>query len=228
MTSDAVIRSLRDNPGIIVDPAAIPPDDPATFRLFCLGETAGVRRFDHDDALVYLRRLAPDRFAHLVAFQALNRMSTITTGLMARYIERRHGRERSVCEMPALARFFTGSYGLPLYREQLQAIARDVAGFEPDDAATLASAFCRFDEGSMPVLAARFVEGASNLGVEPREAAGMTAFFMRNAPFMLPESQMSVFAAEGYRLAWLKAHYRTEFEAMRLDSRNVDGVPGGP
>ncbi len=220
MTSDAVIQRLRESHGVVVDPARIPLDDPGTFRVFSRGETAGIHRFDHEDALDYLRRLVPDRIDHLAAFQVLNRMSTVTTGLMGRYIERRHGRADIACEVPALSRFFANSYGLPLYREQLQAIAREVAGFDKDAASRFASAFCRFDEAGMPGLSARFVEGAVSLGIDSGEAAGMVAFFMRTASFMLPETLVHGFAVEGYRLAWLKAHYPAEFERVRsgLDS----------
>lgn len=192
-------------------------DDPDTFRLFTRGDTTGVRRFDHADALQSLRRLAPDRFSHLVAFQALNRMSTITTGLMDRYIERRHGREAADCEIPRLSRFFADTYGLPLYREQLQRIASELAGFPAEDAAGFADAFCRHREDLMPALSGRFVQGAAERGTPEGEARAMTDFFRRTAPFMLPEARLVPFAETGYRLAWLKVHRRADFDAALLD-----------
>lgn len=219
MTAEAVLSKLRDSRGILVDLSAIPMDDHETYGLISRGDTAGVRRFDHADALVHLRRLAPDRFAHLVAFQALNRMSMLATGMMDRYIARRHGLAEAACEIPALSPWFAASYGLPLYREQLRAIACDVAAFDPGEAERFAAAFCRFDEASMPGLSARFVEGAARRGVGPGEGAEMVAFFRRTASFMLPERMVAGFAEEGYRLAWLKTHYRAEFEAA------IDGIP---
>jgi DNA polymerase-3 subunit alpha len=201
-------------------------DDPGAFRLFATADTAGIDRFDHEDSLAYLRRLSPDRFAHLVAFQALNRMSTITTGLMDRYIERRHGRQAALCEIPFLSSCFAESYGLPLYREQVERAAREVAGMGTEDAGLFAAAFCRFDEARMHAMSERFVEGTGRHGVDARAAGEMIAFFRRTAPFTLPGKRLAEFALEGYRLAWLKSRFRDGFEAVRLEAGDaVTPVP---
>ncbi|HEY5995964.1 MAG TPA: hypothetical protein VIU29_03045 [Candidatus Deferrimicrobiaceae bacterium] len=224
MKLETAFPGMASCPGLPVASSCIPMDDPDTFRLFALADTAGIDRFDHEDSLVYLKRLSPDRFAHLVAFQALNRMSTITTGLMDRYIERRHGRQAALCEIPSLSSCFVESYGLPLYREQVERAAVEAAGMGNDDAARFAAAFCRFDETSMPALADRFIECAGRRGVDPRAAGEMIAFFGRTASFTLPGRRLAEFALEGYRLAWLKSHFRDRFEAMRMEA----GAPDPP
>lgn len=210
--------------GLPASPSGIPPDDAGAFGLFSAGDTAGIDRFDHVDAIGYLRRLSPDCLAHLVAFQALNRMSTIATGLMDRYIERRHGREAAVCEIPSLADCFAGSYGLPLFREQFERAAREAAGMAPADAAQFAAAFCRHDETLMASFSVRFSAEAEIRGVDARLSAAMVDFFRRTAPFALPETRLAEFAVEGYRLAWLKSRCRDAFEAMRLEAEGA-GMP---
>lgn len=224
MKLEAVFPRMAGCPGLPSSPSGIPADDAGVFALFAAGDTAGIDRFDHEDAIGHLRRLSPDCLAHLVAFQALNRMSTIATGLMDRYIERRHGREDAVCEIPSLSACFADSYGLPLFREQFERSAREVAGMAPADAAQLAAAFCRHDETLMATFSDRFAAGAEKRGVDARLSAAMIDFFRRTAPFALPERRLAEFAVEGYRLAWLKRRCRDAFEAMRLEAEGA-GLP---
>lgn len=224
MKLEAVFPRLAACDGLPASPSGIPIDDPGAYRLFATGDAAGIDRFDHVDAIGSLRRLSPDRFTHLVAFQALNRMSTIATGLMDRYIERRHGREAAVCEVPSLSPCFAESYGLPLYREQVERAAIEGAGMRNDDAERFAAAFCRFDEASMPAMSERFVEGARKRGIDARVAGEMIAFFRRAAPFTLPGGRLADFALEGYRLAWLKSRFRAGFEALRLEAEGAPRV----
>jgi DNA polymerase-3 subunit alpha len=219
---EAVFPRLAACAGLPASPSDIPMDDAGAFRLLSLADTAGIDRFDHDDSLEYLRRLAPDRLAHLVAFQALNRMSTIKAGLMDRYIERRHGRQAAICEIPSMSSCFSESCGLPLYREQVERAAVEAAGMRTDDAARFAAAFCRFDEESMPAMSERFVEGAGRRGIDALVAGEMIAFFRRTASFTLPRKRLAEFALEGYRLAWLKSRFKEEFEALRLEA---EGAP---
>jgi DNA polymerase-3 subunit alpha len=207
--------------GVAVDVARIPADAPEAFRLFAEGDTEGIARFDHEDALGHLRRLAPDRMAHLVAFQALNRMAALAAGLADRYIERRHGREAPGCGIPELDGFFAGTLGIPLFPEQVEAVAREVAGMDEAEAARFASAFRRFDEAAMPGMADRFVEGAGRNGTPEPLAREMCAFLARSAPFTLPERLLAGFALEGYRLAWIKARHRESFDAALAAEREV-------
>lgn len=203
-------------------------DDPTTYRLFAAGDTEGICRFDNPDSVGSLRRLAPDRFEHLVAFQALNRMSTLVTGLMDRYIARRHGKERPECEVAALAPYFADSYGLPLFREQLERAAAGVAGFSAEEAAHFAEAFRRHREEEMAEWGGRFVRRAGPRGVAEDAAREMVGFFRRTAPFTLPASMLASFAETGYRLAWLKAHRPDEFAAAVPDAPGRGPGPGDP
>ncbi|HEY3489734.1 MAG TPA: hypothetical protein VGK27_06400 [Candidatus Deferrimicrobiaceae bacterium] len=221
MSIESVIGRLPAEGAVLLSADAIPFDDPATYRLFSAGDTAGIPRFDHEDALDYLRRLDPVRFAHLVAFQALYRMSTLTAGLLDRYIDRRHGRERSDCEVPALTPYFAETHGLPLYEEQLARIGTEVARFTPDDAVRFARAYSRYDEPAMFAVAVRFSEGASANGISGSAAKEMLDFLRRTGAFTLPETRLAGFATEGYRLAWLKAHYRDAFEAARCAAESA-------
>jgi DNA polymerase-3 subunit alpha len=208
----AVIRRIAERRGIAPDLHEIPFDDPPTYALFASGDTEGVPRFDHEESLDLLRALAPDRFAHLVAFQALNRMSTLTSGLTARYVERRHGREPSSCEIPALSPILSESHGLLLYEEQVGRVAEAVANLDAPTAARFARAWSRFDETGMSETATTFLEGAAGGWGKPA-AEGVLAWLRGNAAFTLSRARLAAFAEEGYRVAWLKANYRSEFEA---------------
>merc|ERR1711964_778068 len=92
-----------------------------------MGETVGVFQFESDGMREYLKQLKPDKLEDIIAMNALYRpgpMQRIPT-----FIDRKHGREQVVYEHPLLEPILEETYGVITYQEQVQRIARDLAGF---------------------------------------------------------------------------------------------------
>ena len=67
------LRLIKENHGVEIDIDTIPLDDEKTFELYQKGDTIGTFQFESPGMQKYLRDLKPDKFADLIAMNALYR-----------------------------------------------------------------------------------------------------------------------------------------------------------
>lgn len=117
-----------------VDIAAIPLDDPASFRVLQRYETTAVFQLESRGMKDLIKRLQPDSFEDMIALVALFRPGPLQSGMVDNFIERKHGREEvsypdSEYQHESLKTLLEPTYGIILYQEQVMQIAQVLAGY---------------------------------------------------------------------------------------------------
>ncbi len=100
-------------------------DDEKTYQLYQQGETNGTFQFESAGMQKYLRELKPDKFADLIAMNALYRPGPMA--YIPDYIERKHGRAEISYDLPDMAEYLEETYGITVYQEQVMLLSQKLA-----------------------------------------------------------------------------------------------------
>ncbi|MEQ1503041.1 MAG: PHP domain-containing protein, partial [Myxococcota bacterium] len=114
---------LRDHHGLDLDLATVPAEDPAVYDMFCKADTVGVFQIESRAQMSMLPRLKPRCFYDLVVEVAIVRPGPIQGGMVHPYLRRRNGDEPITYAHPALVPILDRTLGVPLFQEQVMAIA---------------------------------------------------------------------------------------------------------
>ena len=208
--------------GIAIDLLKIPLDDGATFDMLARGDTVGVFQVESQGMRRALIDMRPDRFEDLIALVALYRpgpMANIPT-----YCARKLGFEPIEYLHPKLEPILQATYGIITYQEQVQQIARDLAGYSLAEADILRRAMGKKIKKEMDAQRGRFLAGATERGLDKGLAETIFDACAKFAEYGFNKSHSAPYALLTYQTAYLKANYPVEFLAatMTLDMGNTD------
>ena len=193
-------------------------DDPATFEVFCRGDTVGIFQFETSGMREYLRKLKPDCIEDLIAMNALYRPGPLGSGMVDDFIDRKHGKEQIEYPHPLLEPILKETYGVIVYQEQVMKIATDMAGFSLGGADQLRRAMGKKKNEVMAEQKDKFVAGAKAKGIDAKIADEVFDLMAHFAGYGFNKSHSAGYAILAYQTAWLKAHYPREFMAATLTS----------
>ena len=126
------LELIKQNHNVIIDLDLIPLDDAKTFTLYQRGETNATFQFESVGMQKHLRDLKPDKFADLIAMNALYRPGPMA--YIPNFIERKHGREVIKYDLPVMEEILSDTYGITVYQEQVMLLSQKSAGFTKGDA----------------------------------------------------------------------------------------------
>ncbi len=198
------------------DIAKIPDADPATFRLLSEGRTDGVFQLESGGMKQVLSRLAPGSLEDIIACIALYRpgpMDSIDT-----FIARKHGKEKTVYKILALAPILDVTYGCIVYQEQVMQICRALAGYSYAQADIVRRAMAKKKEDVMLAERERFLAGAKKNGIAEADASEVFDEMVSFAKYAFNKSHATAYGILSYRTAYLKAHYPAEYFAALMTS----------
>jgi DNA polymerase-3 subunit alpha len=206
---------IKKNHGISIDLDGLPLDDEKTYQLFQRAETNGTFQFESAGMQKYLRELKPDKFDDLIAMNALYRPGPIA--YIPDYIERKHGRQEIVYDLPEMEEFLKDTYGITVYQEQVMLLSQKLAGFSKGDADILRKAMGKKQRAVLDKMKAQFIEGAKKnhhpVNILEKIWADWEAF----AQYAFNKSHSTCYAFVAYQTAYLKAHYPSEYMAAVLN-----------
>jgi DNA polymerase-3 subunit alpha len=96
---------------------------------FCRGDTTGVFQLESSGMKELLTRMKPEAFEDIIALVALYRPGPLESGMVTDYVDCKHGRKKVVYPLPQLEKVLKETYGVIVYQEQVQEIARVLAGY---------------------------------------------------------------------------------------------------
>ncbi|MDR2871965.1 MAG: DNA polymerase III subunit alpha [Xanthomonadaceae bacterium] len=210
-----------------LDIAAIPLDDPATYRhIFIPGNTGAVFQFESRGMRELLKRAMPDRFEDLIALVSLYRPGPMD--LIPDFIERKHGRQEVDYPDPRVEPVLRDTYGIMVYQEQVMQMAQIVGGYTLGGADLLRRAMGKKVPAEMAKHREIFRDGAGKNGVDERKADAIFDLMEKFAGYGFNKSHAAAYALVSYQTAWLKQHHPAEFMAATLssDMDNTDKVVG--
>jgi len=218
---DRAVKLVRRR-GIDIDLLKIPLDDARTFEALARGDTVGVFQVESQGMRRALIDMRPDRFEDLIALVALYRpgpMANIPT-----YCARKLGHEPIEYMHPKLEPILAATYGIITYQEQVQQIARDLAGYSLAEADILRRAMGKKIKKEMDAQRGRFLAGATERGLDKGLADTIFDACAKFAEYGFNKSHSAPYALLTYQTAYMKANYPVEFLAasMTLDMGNTD------
>ncbi len=170
-------------------------------------------------ALVEMRA---DRFEDLIALVALYRPGPMAN--IPVYCARKLGAEPVEYLHPKLEPILRETLGVITYQEQVQQIARDLAGYSLGQADILRRAMGKKIRSEMDAQRGRFVSGAVERGLARADADTIFDACAKFAEYGFNKSHSAPYALLTYQTAYLKANHPVEFLAasMSLDKANTD------
>ena len=218
---DLAVKLVRRR-DIDLDLSSLPLDDAKTYEMLARGETVGVFQVESQGMRRALVDMRPDRFEDLIVLVALYRpgpMANIPT-----YCARKLGHERTDYLHPKLEPILQATYGIITYQEQVQQIARDLAGYSLGKADILRRAMGKKDRKEMASQRGDFISGAVERGIGRDDAEAIFDTCAKFAEYGFNKSHSAPYALLTYQTAYMKANYPVEFLAasMTLDMGNTD------
>jgi DNA polymerase-3 subunit alpha len=218
----AVDMVNRNHPGTNFRIEDIPLDDAATYRLYSVGDTAGVFQVEGAGMRRALVDMKPDRFEDIIALVALYRpgpMENIPT-----FCARKRGDEEIEYPHPELSKVLDETYGIIVYQEQVMQIAQLLSGYSLGEADMLRRAMGKKIKAEMDAQRERFQQGAIEHGLKKGLADTIFDLLAKFANYGFNKSHAATYALVSYQTAYLKAHHPLEFFAatMTLDMGNTD------
>jgi len=218
---DLAVKLVRRR-NIDIDLSSLPLDDAKTYEMLARGETVGVFQVESQGMRRALVDMRPDRFEDLIVLVALYRpgpMANIPT-----YCARKLGHERTDYLHPKLQPILQATYGIITYQEQVQQIARDLAGYSLGKADILRRAMGKKDRKEMASQRGDFISGAVERGIGRADAEAIFDTCAKFAEYGFNKSHSAPYALLTYQTAYMKANYPVEFLAasMTLDMGNTD------
>src|SRR5690606_19429849 len=209
------LEMIKLNHGVDINIDAIPLEDEKTYKLYQRGETNGTFQFESAGMQKYLRELKPDRFDDLIAMNALYRPGPMA--YITNYLDRKHGREEVVYDLPEMEEYLKETYGITVYQEQVMLLSQKLAGFSKGDADVLRKAMGKKQKAVLDKMKKQFIDGAVKNGHPIDVLEKIWSDWEAFAQYAFNKSHSTCYAFVAYQTAYLKAHYPSEYMAAVLN-----------
>ncbi len=218
------LRLIKENHGVEMEIDDVPLDDAATFELYQKGDTNGTFQFESAGMQKHLINLKPDKFADLIAMNALYRPGPIE--YIPNFIARKSGKEAITYDLPEMEEYLSDTYGITVYQEQVMLLSQKLAGFTKGDADILRKAMGKKDRGTLDKMKSKFVEGATAKGHPIEKLEKIWTDWEKFAQYAFNKSHSTCYAFVAFQTAYLKAHYPGEYMSSVLTHHlsNIDKI----
>lgn len=204
------------------EPGEIDLEDPEVLAAFSRQEFAGVFQFDTPSARRVCAGMEFKRFSDIPAMTALNRPGPLKTGLVEQFLARHRGDEATPPIHPIYDKIHQETYGVPVYQEQVIALARKLAGFSAEEADKFRKAIAK--KIGLEKYRIDFVDGAEKAGMPLAEAEKLFSELEGFAQYAFNKSHSYTYSALSLWTMWLKVHEPLSFYSASLEVRRGDTV----
>ncbi|MGW0535409.1 DNA polymerase III subunit alpha [Streptomyces sp. NPDC003032] len=197
-----------------VDLDAVPPGDPATYRLIGSTETLGCFQIESPGQRDLVGRLQPSTFHDLVVDISLFRPGPVAADMVRPFIEARHGRAPVRFPHPDLAEPLKETYGVVVFHEQIIQIVDIMTGCGRDEADRVRRGLS--DPESQGRIRFWFAQHAAAKGYDAETVARTWEIIEAFGSYGFCKAHAVAFAVPTYQSAWLKVHHPAAFYAGLL------------
>lgn len=199
-----------------------PMDDDATYKLLQAGNTLGVFQLDSGGLRSLLKLLKPTSFEDISAVLSLYRPGPMGVNAHNDYALRKNGLQEVDYIAPELETILKPilkpTYGLVIYQEQVQLIARDLAGYSLGRADDLRRAMGKKKKEILDKEWEPFLAGALERGYSPEAVKTLWEVLVPFADYAFNKSHTVAYGLISYITAFLKANYAAEYMSALLSS----------
>ncbi|MGA1625105.1 MAG: DNA polymerase III subunit alpha, partial [Prochlorothrix sp.] len=168
-----------------IDPDDLDMLDSKTYQLLAKGDLEGVFQIESSGMRQIVRDLKPSNLEDISSILALYRPGPLDAGLIPKFINRKHGRERIEYEHPKLETILNETYGILCYQEQIMKMAQDLSGYSLGQADLLRRAMGKKKPEEMAKHQETFIGGAIERGVDPKVAENLWDQMVKFAEYCL-------------------------------------------
>ena len=165
-----------------------------------------------------LTRMKPDHFSDIIATAALYRPGPLEGGMVADYVDIKHGRKQPEYKHPVLKDVLEETNSIMVYQEQVMRILNRLGNVPLANAYTCIKAISKKKEKLINQNHEVFIEGAVENGLGKKDAEDIWNLIVKFAGYGFNKSHSTAYALVAYQTAYLKAHYPVEFMAALLSS----------
>ncbi|WP_340540641.1 error-prone DNA polymerase [Nocardioides sp. GXZ039] len=214
---DHMMRMIEERLGEPWTLATMPKEEPAVYDMLCRADSIGVFQVESRAQIGTLPRLRPREFYDLAIEIALIRPGPIQGGAVHPYVRRATGKEEVVYDHPDLVPVLERTRGVPLFQEQLMAMAVALGDCSRDDADLLRRAMgSKRGVERIESIKEKLYAGMARRGLVGEKADGIYTKILSFANFGFAESHSLSFALLVYASSWFKLHYPAAFLAGLL------------
>ncbi|WOX25256.1 DNA polymerase III subunit alpha [Streptomyces solicathayae] len=208
------VAEIERAAGERVDIDAIPPGDPATYRLIRSAETLGCFQIESPGQRDLVGRLQPATFHDLVVDISLFRPGPVAADMVRPFIEARHGRTPARYPHPDLEEALRETYGVVVFHEQIIRIVSIMTGCGRDEADQVRRGLSHPE--SQARIKVWFAQQAERRGYDYEVIAHTWEIVEAFGSYGFCKAHAVAFAVPTYQSAWLKAHHPAAFYAGLL------------
>ncbi len=212
------VQLIEETTGQKIDPLKFPLDDKPTYALLQRGETKGVFQLESGGIRDLLTKMKPDQFNDIIATNALYRPGPLEGGMVAEYVDIKHGRKQAEYKHPILKEVLEETHSIMVYQEQVMRILNRLGNVPLAKAYTCIKAISKKKEKLISQNHEVFIEGSVANGLAEKDAEDIWNLIVKFAGYGFNKSHSTAYALVAYQTAYLKAHYPVEFMAALLSS----------
>jgi len=216
LTTIFACLNLLKKRGIDLKFDEIPFEDEGTFKLISAGQTMGIFQIETSVMARGIKILQPNCFEDIVALISLCRPGPMES--IPSYARRKAGLEKIDYYSDSLKPILEATYGIIVYQEQVNSIARVMGGFSMGKADLFRRAISKKKLEEMEKLKADFYEGALANGYNKATVDKVYNLILKFANYGFNKSHAVVYAIISCRMAYLKDKYPLEFYSSILQT----------
>jgi DNA polymerase-3 subunit alpha len=193
-----------------------------TWELISDGNTKGIFQLESRLGKSIAKKLKPENIEQLSALIAILRPGTLEAirngkSVTNHYIDKKNGEESLDYFHPSLEPILKTTYGEMIYQEQAMEIAKNIAGFNLQEADMLRKAIGKKKPEEMAKIKTKFLEGAEKTKVvNTSEAEEIFGWIEKSQRYSFNKSHSVSYAINAYLSAYTKAHFSKMFFASYL------------
>ena len=200
--------------------SSVPAEDPVVYDMICEGDTMGVFQIESRAQMAMLPRLKPRCYYDLVIEVAIIRPGPIQGDMVHPYLRRRNGEEAVEYPSEEVKDVLQRTLGVPIFQEQVMALAVVAAGFSPGEADQLRRAMAAWKRrGGLGPFEEKLIQGMRRRGYSDDFARQIFRQIEGFGEYGFPESHSASFALLVYVSCWLKCHVPAAFTCALLNSQ---------
>lgn len=212
-----VVELIRRNRDPKFDLRKIPTADIRTAEFFGTGDFGGIFQLETDEIQRPLRELKPRNVERLTAILTAVQINSTRDGLPEEFVERAARDHDSPHKPSALREPVSATNGLVLYQEQIMLVLHRRGGLALQDGYEFVKQAAK--RKNIAAYRDQFLTGAVGSTVSQREGETLFAELEHAARYALCKSHQLANATTTWQSAYLKTHFRREFE--QAAERNI-------
>jgi len=188
-----------------------------TWELISSGNTKGCFQLESRLGQMMAKKLKPENIEQLSGLISILRpgcLEAIRDGksVTNHYIDKKNGLESINYFHEALETSLSTTYGEMIYQEQAMSIAKDLAGFDLQEADSLRKAIGKKKPEEMAKVKQKFLDGTKKLNiVNQKEAEEIFGWIEKSQRYSFNKSHGISYAMNAYLSAYAKAHFPEAF-----------------